>query len=241
MPTIHVEVDGLHLFGGEAHRDYLEAVRQGEREAHMAELFARDVRSGALVVDVGAFLGHFTLIAARRVGTKGRVVAFEPDPRDRPWLERNVVENGFADRVEVVPLAISDSPGRLRLFLAEQDRSQSSLYPTRDDGPPIDVQATTLDGFLAEAAVDVVKIDVEGAELRALDGMRRTIELGRPTMFVEWNPQALRRAGVAEDELLRRLEGLGYRLELIDETRRGLVEPVFPEHATYVNLRCVPA
>lgn len=240
MPTVHVEVDGLHLNGGEAHRAYLEAVRRDEREAHMAELFGRAVRPGALIVDVGAFLGHFTLIAARRTGSGGRVLAFEPDPRDRPWLERNVAENGFDDRVETVGLAVSDGPGRLPLYLAEQDRSQSSLFPTRDGGPPVEVEAVSLDGFLGGAAPDVIKIDVEGAELRALEGMRRSIARGRPILFVEWNPEALRRAGVLPDELPRRIEELGYRVEPIDERRRRLLEPVFPEATTYVNVRCVP-
>lgn len=87
----------------------------------------------------------------------------------------------------------------------------------------------------------MVKIDVEGAELRALRGMERTIERSRPELFVEWNPGALRLAGAGPDSLPRRLEEIGYRVELIDEERRRLAEPVFPPGKTYVNLRCVPA
>lgn len=241
MATVHVEVDGLHLYGTPAHRSYLEAVLRGEREVVMADLFRRSVGPGALVLDVGAFVGYFALLAGRAVGREGRVYAFEPDPRDRPWLSRNVEANALGDRVEVVPLAVSDVPGRQTLYLAEEDRSQSSLYPTRDGGPPTEVDAITVDAFLDDRVPDIVKIDVEGAELRALDGMERSIERGRPTLFVEWNPGALRLAGFGPDALPRRLEQLGYRVELIDEDRRGLAEPVFPPGKTYVNLYCVPA
>lgn len=111
MAVAHVEVDGLHLHGTAAHRPYLEAVLRREREVLMAELFRRAVHPGAVVLDLGAFVGYFALLAARESGPEGRVYAFEPDPRDRPWLERNVEANGLGDRVDVVPMAVSDHSG----------------------------------------------------------------------------------------------------------------------------------
>jgi len=81
---------------------------------------------------------------------------------------------------------------------------------------------------------------LEGAELRALEGMTRSIQRGRPLLFVEWNPGALSRAGAEPEVLLRRLDQLGYRIEIIDEDRRRVMDPVFPDGKTYVNLRCLP-
>ena len=237
--SVHVEVEGLHFYGEEAHRAYLEAISRYERETYMAELLQQAVSPGDVIVDVGAFLGYFALLGAN-AASRGRAYAFEPDPRDFPWLSHNIEANGLGDRVQALPTAVSDRSGWVTLYLAQEDQTQSSVYPLTNHGRSVQVEAVTLDAFLGDTLPDIVKIDVEGAELQALDGMTRSIQRGRPLLFVEWNPRALIRAGAQPEILLRRLEELGYRIELIDEDRRRVMDPVFPDGKTYVNLRCVP-
>jgi FkbM family methyltransferase len=236
---VHVEVEGLHFYGDEVHRAYLEAISRHERETYMAELFQRAVSPGDVIVDVGAFLGYFALLGVN-AASRGRAYAFEPDPRDFPWLSHNIEANGLSDRVQALPTALSDRPGWVTFYLAQEDQTQSSVYPLTNHGRSVQVEAVTLDAFLGDTLPDIVKIDVEGAELQALEGMTRSIQRGRPLLFVEWNPGALIRAGAQPEILLRRLEELGYRVELIDEDRRRVMDPVFPDGKTYVNLRCVP-
>ena len=236
---VHVEVGGLHFYGEEAHRAYLEAISRHERETYMAELLQQAVSPGDVIVDVGAFLGYFALLGAN-AASRGRAYAFEPDPRDFPWLSHNIEANGLGDRVQALPTAVSDRSGWVTLYLAQEDQTQSSVYPLTNHGRSVQVEAVTLDAFLGDTLPDIVKIDVEGAELQALEGMTRSIQRGRPLLFVEWNPRALIRAGAQPEILLRRLEELGYRIELIDEDRRRVMDPVFPDGKTYVNLRCVP-
>jgi FkbM family methyltransferase len=236
---VHVEVEGLHFYGDEVHRAYLEAISRHERETYMAELFQRAVSPGDVIVDVGAFLGYFALLGVN-AASRGRAYAFEPDPRDFPWLSHNIEVNGLSDRVQALPTALSDRPGWVTFYLAQEDQTQSSVYPLTNHGRSVQVEAVTLDAFLGDTLPDIVKIDVEGAELQALEGMTRSIQRGRPLLFVEWNPGALIRAGAQPEILLRRLEELGYRVELIDEDRRRVMDPVFPDGKTYVNLRCVP-
>jgi FkbM family methyltransferase len=236
---VHIEVEGLHFYGDEVHRAYLEAISRHERETYMAELFQRAVSPGDVIVDVGAFLGYFALLAVN-AASRARAYAFEPDPRDFPWLSHNIEANGLGDRVQALSTALSDRPGWVTLYLAQEDQTQSSVYPLTNHGRSVQVEAVTLDAFLGDTVPDIVKIDVEGAELQALEGMTRSIQRGRPLLFVEWNPRALIRAGAQPEILLRRLEELGYRIELIDEDRRRVMDPVFPDGKTYVNLRCVP-
>jgi FkbM family methyltransferase len=236
---VHVEVEGLNFYGGEVHRAYLEAISRHEREAYMAELFQRAVSPGDVIVDVGAFLGYFALLGVNGA-SRARAYAFEPDPRDFPWLSHNIEANGLGDRVQALSTALSNRPGWVTLYLAQEDQTQSSVYPLTNHGRSVQVEAVTLDAFLGDTVPDIVKIDVEGAELQALEGMTRSIQRGRPLLFVEWNPRALIRAGAQPEILLRRLEELGYRIELIDEDRRRVMDPVFPDGKTYVNLRCVP-
>jgi FkbM family methyltransferase len=238
----HVTVDGLAMLGAEDHRAYLEAVGRGRREALMAKLLKEAVRPGYTFVDVGAFLGHFTLLAARAAGPSGHVHAFEPDPRDHPWLVRNIEANGFTDRVTLEPMAVSDRTGAVLLHLAQRDRSQSSIVLIQDSRDSIPVPAVALDEHLpSDAEVSVVKIDVEGAEIRALRGMQRILGASPGVaLFIEVNPSALEAAGASTDALLECLVGLGFDFQLIDEERwtlapfDGRVQGV-----NFVNLMCI--
>jgi FkbM family methyltransferase len=190
----------------------------------MAEVLEEAVRPGQVVVDVGAFLGHFTLLAARAAGPSGHVHAFEPDPRDHPWLVRNIEVNGFTDRVTPEAAAVSDRSGTALLHLARRDRSQSSIVFAADARDAISVPTVALDEHLAsDVEVAVVKIDVEGAELQALRGMQRVLTASPGvSLFIEVNPGALLAAGSGTEELLDLLGGLGFDYRLIDEDRREL-------------------
>jgi FkbM family methyltransferase len=229
------------MLGAEGHRGYLEAIRLGHRESLMATLLEDAVRPGATVLDVGAFVGHFTLLAARAAGPSGRIHAFEPDPRDYPWLVRNVEVNGFTDRVKTEPVAVTGATGTARLHLARQDTSQSSIVFARDALDSVRVPTVALDEHLSsEGEVGVVKIDVEGAELEALRGMERTLASSPDvSLFIEVNPSALEAAGSSTDNLLDQLRDLGFDYRLIDEQRRTLAHfDGRVERVTFVNLLC---
>jgi hypothetical protein len=97
-------IEGLRFSGAtRAHERYLDAHCNGRTEPFAAELFARSAHRGATVIDGGAYLGFYALLAARRIGSDGRVFAFEPNPETFEMLRGNVSENGLED--QVVPLA----------------------------------------------------------------------------------------------------------------------------------------
>jgi FkbM family methyltransferase len=240
--TFDVEIDGLRLHGdhiGQLY--YVRELLESDREATFVGLLKSSIGEGMTVVEAGAHMGYVTLQSARAAGPTGRVLAFEPNPRAVPLIERNLAVNGLAARATVVPLALADIPGR-RAFYLSGGGDTSSLHAPESASERIEVDVTTLDTWLDPAVrVDVVKLDIEGGEAAALRGMRETLERARPELivFAECNPPLLERSGSSADELVAILRGHGLDVLWIDE-EQGLARPL-PEidwsHG-YVNLYC---
>jgi FkbM family methyltransferase len=240
---LSVKVDGFAVSASLEHRHYLNALRCGAVESAMVRLFAEAIQPGMVVLDIGAFVGWYTLVAARRVGAGGMVFGFEPDPRNYALLRRNLRSNRFDGGVIAVPKAVAERRGVATFFLHGGDQSRSSLIASTEAQPTTLVGTVVIDDFLSpDIKVDIVKIDIEGGELRALKGMRETLQrAGRSVkLFVECNPAALRWAGESPQSLLSELAQLGFTSWLIDELD-GRVKPLDGrvESAKYVNLYCV--
>jgi len=240
------EIDGLQMTGRTiGHVDHLRAWRDGREEAHMAELFRRAVQPGAVVLDVGGYLGYFTLLAARAAGPEGRVVVVEANPESAEVLRRNIDRNGFADRVRIERTAIADASGTRTFYWDASDGSASGLTAPENVGGELQVPCTTVDALLeGERPLDVVKIDIEGGEVAALAGMRRTLDEAKPglVLFIECNPDALANAGTSAGALLAHLREAGFEISAIDEADRSL-RPLArdPTLERLANLYCVLA
>ena len=136
--------------------------------------------SGDIVVDVGSHIGHHTLIAAKRVGPKGKVIAIEADPKNFEILNKNIELNKLNDNVVTMNNAASSKEEKIKLFTPEKDAGQTifnTIISTRvtHNEKFIEVNANTLDNLLNENGISVkevnwIKIDVEGAELEVLKG-----------------------------------------------------------------------
>jgi len=172
---------------------------------------------GMTVLDVGANEGLYALFAARRVGPAGHVVAIEPSGREFQILQENLALNGLVN-VTAVRAAASDREGPTRLRIAEAEHAgQSSLgpfaYPIAQAGEEtvplrrIDELAETL----GLDRVQLMKVDVEGAEVAVLRGARDLLARDRPALLLEVVEAALQGQGSSRAELARLLEGLGYR------------------------------
>jgi FkbM family methyltransferase len=152
----------------------------GSYEREQSALFQQHIRPGQQVLDIGASVGYYTLLAARLVGPRGRVVAFEPHPKNLRFLRSHVRQNRLA-HVQVLDLALADSHGTARFG----GGSGSGTSRLQDSGE-FEVKVRRLDD-LAEAQRLVpqhLKIDVEGAELAVLRGGQRLIRAHRPTIFL---------------------------------------------------------
>lgn len=156
------------------------------REQEVSALFDLILKTGMTFVDVGASIGFHTLHAARAVGFSGTVIAFEPAPAIFRLLQRSVHLNGLGAICKCMNLAVSSSEGLAALHLSSVC-GHNSLYPLGDEKEESEVQIQTarLDSVLLDLQrIDVVKIDVEGAELDVLEGMKHILANHRDIMLV---------------------------------------------------------
>lgn len=221
------QVGGVVLSGDTAlHSHYVRQLQEEDREGATVRAFSEAVRDGAVVLDIGAHLGYFTALAAKRGAT---VIAFEPNPRTIPYLRRNLELNGVADRVRVVERAVGEEQGTASFFLS-RGGDESSLHAHSPEDEPVSVEVVQVDAEVDGLRVDVIKMDVEGGEVEALRGMRRTLADAAPglVLFVERNSHALGRAGHSPGDLDDALRSLGLELEVLDQD----------EESGYVNLVC---
>ncbi len=186
--------------------------------------FRAAVASGAVVLDVGANLGAYTMLFGQWVGPGGRVVAFEPAPEARRGLERHVAINGLGDRVTVRAEAVSAAAGITR-FRANGPHGDNRIVGldagTLTAGARVlDVATTSIDAFCREHGLrpGVIKIDVEGAELDVLKGARDVIAAAGPDLrlFVEMHPQLWAGFGASRPAIEQELERQGLRPERLD-------------------------
>lgn len=202
---------------------------------------------GMTVVDVGANIGEIALAAGVRVGSRGRVLAFEPQPRLAERLRRHAATNGLGN-VEVLEMGVSERSETATLFApaeAFDDGSQhsglASLYPTSTRAEAVSqIRLVTLDRFLEDhpaERVDVIKIDVEGAELAALRGAEATLKRFHPALIIEIQQESSLAAGYDQRAILEFLSPLGY--EFFRIVRGGELLPVTAEAlGPFQNVLC---
>jgi len=196
---------------------------QGTWEAFKTELFKKCIRSGMTVVDVGAHVGLYSLVAAALVGPEGRVYAFEPEPQNYDLLQKNIKANGFTN---VIPLrkVVQDRPGTAKLYLHPERSELHSVRKLRKGAKAIVVEAISLDDFWGGQRVDIVKIDVEGAEMAVLEGMQRIISENQDIkVFCEFVPQFLTEAGADPGHFLAKLVAHGFTIYELDDHRKAIV------------------
>jgi FkbM family methyltransferase len=184
------------------------------------------LHAGMIVIDGGANMGGYSILASRRVGKEGKVFAFEPEPRNAARLRSRL--RGY-ENVVVVEKALSDADGSATLHL-DTFHAGHRLVGGGNDG--IRVPVVTLDSFIRDLSLpglDFVKLDVEGVELQVLDGMANVLRSSRrPVILCEVHPPIL------PEEIISRLEPLSYRCTILDAKLTGT------EHAVPVHVLAVP-
>lgn len=175
----------------------------GTYEPEQTALFVGTVGPGEVVLDLGAHIGYYTLLASRLVGPAGRVFAFEPRARNVSYLRQHVRLNRRRN-VEVVEAAAFDRTGEVRF-----DVGRGSGTGRVSERGSVAVRAIRVDDFVAERGITptVVKVDVEGGERPVLEGARETLLRDRPLLFLSTHGPA------ASESCRRLLEELGYHAE----------------------------
>ncbi len=165
-------------------------------EPEVCRAIERIVQPGWTCADVGANVGVITQLLARKVGPTGRVIAFEAHPDNARVLRENLSANGWGKAVTVENLAVSDgSCDRVWLFPGRESSSAEwnivghDVNGTRTE-PEVEVRAVSLDEYFPPGSrLDLVKMDVEGAEAQVLSGMRRLLREARPVAVIEFHDE----------------------------------------------------
>jgi FkbM family methyltransferase len=197
------------IVGSSIHRCWL-----GTYDRPESALMKQHLRQGNVCFDIGAQAGYHTLYASSRVGPSGRVVAFEPVPKNVANIKKHVAMNHLAN-VTVVEAAISDFDG-----VSHFDYGRSSVAGHLAADGELTVRTISLDHEIESGALpepDYIKIDAEGAELRILQGARRLLARRHPTLSVETH-QWLPDFPTVRQDCIRFLSEIGYGLSERDSS-----------------------
>lgn len=167
----------------------------GYWEYWLTRHFAEVVKVGNVVIDIGANLGYYTLIAAELVGDSGRVVAIEPNPEIHEHLRNNIAVNGYARRVDArnFALALSEAKTQRGFFVPTGEPKNGRLIEPHEDAQHLRAHGTVSQVEIGSLCpdeferIDFIKIDVEGAELQVLEHLQPIIARFAPKIVCEVN------------------------------------------------------
>jgi FkbM family methyltransferase len=198
-------------------------------------LFPLLLRPGMVVVDAGAHIGQYTLLAALEVGALGAVHAFEPVPKNFDQLTFHIRENRLPSIVHANMLALWQETGTLQLTLSAEQPRNPGAYTAGLSSSSVDsvtCKAVSLDSYVSEnhiARVDVIKMDIEGAEWFALKGAREVLERWHPTILMELSRPTCSGLGYQPERVLDFMKSFGYQMWVIgtspSECRHMLTPP----------------
>jgi len=227
------------------------AMVQDRYEEGTTRLLNKILTPDMTIIDVGAHVGYYSLQAARQVGSAGRVISFEPEPSNYELLTQNIELNGYS-HVKAINKAVSSTVGTTTLYITALDNGRNSMYHHGlPESGSVSVETTTLDSFLESEEwprVDLVKIDVEGAEVKVLDGMVRLMtDYPDLKLIIELNPPLFQDKGVPPLVFVERLVSRGWSVQVIEggsgltplakEDAQDLIDRLLATE-TSVNLFC---
>jgi FkbM family methyltransferase len=191
-------------------------------EPHIVKEFVDNIKEGDVCIDVGANIGHHTIIMAQSCGPTGKVYAFEPIPLMQQQMRESIDLNGIRT-ITIVPVALSDQEGELPLHINEGTIASSS-FVANSKGDDLIVPLRTLDSYAYEK-IDFIKVDVEGFEYKVFLGGKQTIASNHPTILFEYSPIYYRKYSPNDTlDILTFLKGNGYRMVDLEDNRREITD-----------------
>jgi FkbM family methyltransferase len=197
-----------------------------EWEPHVCGVMRRLLRPDDVFVDVGANIGYLTLYAATLIGPRGRVLSFEPTPCCCAQLIANLNLNRIMN-VTLFPIGLSDHHSNNQFYLDSGENSGAgSIRKGPQSAQAIEIEVECLDEVLRRAAVDrvaMVKIDVEGAEMLVLKGMKELLSRpDGPAIVCEISEWSLQQLGYSKEAIFALMSSCGYEVEVISPVRRSI-------------------
>jgi len=185
-------------------------------------IFSALCGQGMKVLDLGGNIGIFTGIAAKRIGASGKVITFEPEPNNSACLQSMLDANGFKN-VQLERKAVADKNSRFSLYLSSDNMGDHRLQPAEEARESIEIEAVALDEYLPDFTPQLIKMDIQGAEGLACQGMRQLLaRMPEGAVLMEFWPYALRRADAEPESVLDCFESASFEGWEIDTARQIL-------------------
>ena len=185
---------------------------ESEYDKHTTQYLNDNISTGDKVVDIGAQIGYFTLHMASCVGDNGEVHSFEPHPINYKILNKNIGKNCCDSTIDTYNVAVYNKKTDLQLYVHPENKGMHSLVNTHT-GKAVSVEANSGDNLL-DGKIDLIKIDVEGAEPKVIEGMTDSIKANKPNIVFEYDKNLLE---TEADEHLYMLEEIGYVFSKLGE------------------------
>lgn len=211
-------------------------------------LFKKSIRTGDTVLDIGAHIGYYTMIASKLVGDQGKVYAFEPEPKNFSLLKKNIIENNLKN-VVLVNKAISRKGRTTKLYINRENTGDHRIYNSKDGRRSIWVKSIALDDFLKKKTqVNLIKMDIQGAEFEALKGGLGLIRKNQHIkILTEFWPMGLKLNHSSPKDFLALLTKYKFKLYKINEeakklnlvTTEQLLKQYPADKSNYTNLYCI--
>jgi FkbM family methyltransferase len=223
---------GIHQTGARVLCDLTDSVQRsifytGTYEPTLTALIEAEIQPGDVFLDIGANVGHYSLLAAKKLGATGHVHAIEASRQTADLLRETVRRSKLGRTITVHQVAASDRSGQMVLATPADSTSYMGMrYLAPEGGAGEVVEVVRVDEYLSVAPT-VVKVDVEGADLRALVGMERIFRECPPRcLFVEAIDEQLARFGDSTAAMLGYMSGMGY-------SSRRLVERYYADSVVF--------
>ncbi|PKU25980.1 FkbM family methyltransferase [Telmatospirillum siberiense] len=217
-----------------------ELINIGHYESEECPVLNDAARGASTIFDVGSNIGFFSLQWAANLAPGGKIHAFEPVPLSYSQLQRNIVLNRRESCIVANNTAVGETASTLTLFIPEYPgpaaASLNRLHPNSSN-VEISVPVISLDEYYVQAGcpqLDMLKADVEGAELFVIKGAYKTIAAQRPLIFLELLRKWAKPFGYHPNDVISLLRGIGYRCFVLNDNALAPFE-VMDEETTHKN------
>ena len=237
-----VEVNGYLMYSRLGKGRTIDGLTQGividkSYEPCMTRHLSMYLRQGMKVIDVGANVGYYTLLAAKYIGKSGKVWAFEPEPRNFKELLDNIQLNQYADIVKPRQEAVSNVAGEATLFVSLVESGEHSIVPCCGyNKKEVKVEMVRLDDVIKGECIDVLKTDTEGNDMNVLIGANKLLAHSEDILlYTEFWPDGLVASGHSPEDYWNLLVSLGFVISLLDDHNISVMETNLPSVLAHIR------
>ncbi len=214
-----IEIEGFQMYVRDKEANGL---HDGFCEPEETKFIKNIVQPDWICMDIGANIGYFTILLARKCRL---VCSFEPEPSNFRLLEKNIKLNGLTEKAMLFDVAATDVyDGTQKLYLSNDDPGMHRVYKSKWCDPnPIEVESSRIDDmYFSVMKINLIKMDIEGAEFGALNGMVELLKRDKPIIIMEFHPLSIIEYGVNPKKVYNFIKELGYSIRLIPNITQPL-------------------